>query len=83
MPAFMYLVIATFSVPERIGTTPQSLLWLLPLTAAIAVIYKTTKLPEMKLVPFIKESTVLFGSIVVFITLTALALYAVAFFIAM
>ncbi len=77
------MVIATFSVPEGIGTTPQSLLWLLPLTAAITVIYKTTKLPEMKLVPFIKESAVLFGSIVVFITLTALALYAVAFFIAM
>jgi hypothetical protein len=83
MPAFTYLVIATFTVPERIGTTPQSLLWLLPLTAAITVVYKTTKLPEMKLVPFIKESAVLFGSIVVFIILTALALYAVSFFIAM
>ena len=83
MPPLIYLAIATFTVPKRIGTTPQSLLWLLPLTAAIAVVYKTTKVPDIKLFNFVKESAVLFGSIVVFITLTALALYAVAFFIAM
>jgi len=71
-------VMATFRAPENIGTNPQSMLWLLPLTAAIAVVYKATKLPKITAVNFIKEVAVLFGSIIVFIAITALALYALA-----
>ncbi len=72
------LVMATFAVPEKITTDPQSMLWLLPLVAAIAVVYKATKLPEIKAANFIKEAVVLFGSIVVFMFVTALILYAIA-----
>ena len=57
------LPIATFTSPEQIGTTPTLILWVIPLAAAIAVIYKVTKLPEIKVIDFIKETFVLFGSI--------------------
>jgi hypothetical protein len=69
---------ASFTIPEQISTTPQSMLWLLPLVAAISIVYKATKLPEIKAANFIKESVLLFGSIVVFMFVTALILYAVA-----
>jgi len=69
---------ATFTIPEKIGTDPQSMLWLLPLVAAIAVVYKATKLPEIKAANFLKEAVILSGSIVVFMFVTALILYAIA-----
>ncbi len=74
-------VMATFTIPEKIGTDPQSMLWLLPLVAAIAVVYKATKLPEIKAANFIKEAVVLFGSIVIFMIITALVLCASAWLI--
>jgi hypothetical protein len=63
--------------PEQVATNPQSMLWLLPLTAAIAAVYKATKLPEIKLGSFVKETVLLFGSIVGFVIIAAVALYAV------
>lgn len=74
-------VIATFTSPEDIGTNPQSMLWLLPLTAAIAVVYKATKLPTITAGKFIKEAAALFGSIIIFMVITALALYALIWLI--
>ena len=75
------IVIATFTIPEKIGATPQSMLWLLPLVASIAVVYKATKLPEIKAANFLKEAFVLFGSIIVFMFITALVLCIFAWFI--
>jgi len=72
---------ATFTVPEKITTDPQSMLWLLPLVAAIAIVYKATKLPEIKIANFLKESVLLFGSIVIFMFVTALVLYSIAWLI--
>jgi len=72
---------ASFALPERIGTEPKSLLWLLPLAAAITVVYKATKLPEITLGNFIKETIVLFGSMVVFVIAIALGLYVFAWLI--
>ena len=77
------LVIASFTVPEQIRTNPQSILWLLPLAAAIAVVYKATKLSTITVGVFLKEAAILFGSIIVFIVITALALYALAWLIAL
>jgi hypothetical protein len=74
-------VMAAFTAPEHVQTNPQSMLWLLPLVAAIAVAYKATKLPNITAVVFIKETAILFGSIVVFIIITALVLYALAWLI--
>ena len=78
MSVEVFSVIATFTAPEEIGTTPQSMLWLLPLAAAIVVVYKATKLPKITAGNFIKETAALFGSVIVFIIITALALYALA-----
>jgi len=76
-------VMATFTAPEQIGADPQSMLWLLPLAAAIAVTYKATKLPTITAAVFLKEAAVLFGSIVVFIIITALVLFALTWLIAL
>ena len=67
-------ILASFTVPERITVDPKSMLLLLPLVAAIAIVYKATKIPTIKPVHFIKESAILFGSIVVFMAVTALVL---------
>ncbi len=75
------LVMATFAIPEKITTDPQSMLWLLPLVASIAIVYKATKLPEIKIANFLKESVLLFGSIVIFMFVTALILYSIAWLI--
>jgi hypothetical protein len=57
------------------------MLWLLPLAASIAIAYKATKLPTITAGNFIKEAAILFGSIVVSIIITGLALYALAWLI--
>ena len=75
------VVIASFTAPEEIGTNPSSMLWLLPLAASIAIAYKATKLPTITAGNFIKEAAILFGSIVVSMIVTALALYALAWLI--
>jgi len=81
MPTIAAFVLATFTIPENIGVTPNSMLWLLPLVAAISVVYKTTKLPKIKFVHFLKESVILFGSIVIFMAITALVLVAFAWLV--
>jgi len=76
-----FVVIASFTAPEEIGTNPSSMLWLLPLAASIAIAYKATKLPTIKAGNFIKEAAILFGSIVVSMIITGLALYVLAWLI--
>lgn len=70
-------IIASFSQPINIGVNQQSMLWLLPLVAAISIVYKTTKIENIKFFSFLKEVVVLFGSIVVFMIITAITLYAI------
>jgi hypothetical protein len=81
MLAIVTFMLANFTVPRRITVDPQSMLWLLPLVAAVAIVYKATKVPKIKAAHFIKEVAVLFGSIVVFMAITALVLYALAWVI--
>ncbi len=75
------LLMATFTTPEGLGTNPRSLLWLLPLAAAIAVVYKATKVSKITARNFLKETLTLFGSIAVFIIVTAMGLHALAWLI--
>jgi hypothetical protein len=75
------LMIASFTVPEKIDVNSQSMLWLLPLIAAIAIVYKATKMPKIKALNFCKEAAILFGSIVVFMAITAVALCVLAWLI--
>jgi len=83
MPQITVLVLATFATPQQIGPHPQSMLWLLPLLAAIAVTYKATKISKITAKLFIKEAAVLFLSITAFITITILVLYALVWLIAL
>jgi len=74
-------IMASFTVPEKIHVNPQSMLWLLPLVAAIAVVYKATKFTKIKTVSFLKEVVILCGSIVIFMVITAIVLCALAWLI--
>ncbi len=75
------MLLATFLTPERIETTAFSLLWVLPLVASISIVYKATKVNKLELIPFAKETSILFGSIVVFLAVAAIVLCLIAWFI--
>ena len=75
MLAETVFILASFTAPEQIGTTPQSTLWLLPLVAAIVIGYKVTKVPKITFGNFVKEISVLFGTIVVFMAMGWLNCY--------
>ncbi|MFA5240553.1 MAG: hypothetical protein WC476_12720 [Phycisphaerae bacterium] len=77
----IFITIATFTSPEQICPNPQAMLWVLPVTAAIALVYKATKMPKFTTGAFLKEAAILFGSIVAFLIITAAALFAVAWLI--
>ena len=64
-------------VPMDIGTTAKGLLLALPLIAVIAIVYKAIKVDELKLVSFLKEVFLLFGSILVFMIVTAVVLFVI------
>jgi len=53
-------LLASFTSPIHIGTDPASMLWMFPLLAAIAIIYKTTKMRVLFWGRFIREVLVLF-----------------------
>ena len=74
-------MIANFTTPEKIGVTPQSLLWLLPLSAAIVIVYKATKVPKIRVRSFIRDSAVLLGSILVFMFVAAMTLLVLSRFV--
>jgi hypothetical protein len=71
-------ILLTFTTPENISATPAAMLWLIPLTASIAVVYKATKVRRIELVPFFREAAVLFVSILVFIVIAAIVLCMIA-----
>ena len=53
-------IIANFTNPMDISITPLSLLWVLPLIAAISLIYKATKLRVIIWRKMLRETTILF-----------------------
>ncbi len=81
MTTLLISLLGSFTTPMRISTDPASILWLLPLVATIAIVYKTTKVGSMRLWSFTRETAALFGSILVFIVAAALILYGVAWIV--
>jgi hypothetical protein len=69
--------LAGFMAPVYIGTTPKAFLLALPLLAVIAVVYKAIKMEKIEFMPFVRESFLLFGSILVFMIVTAAVIFAV------
>ncbi len=70
-------LLASFTQPVHIDTSPGSLLWIIPLTASIAIVYKATKVNHIDGKQFPREVLALFGSILAFILIAALVLVAV------
>ena len=56
----MLEMLASFASPIHIGTDPASMLWMFPLLAAIAIIYKVTKMRAFFYLQFIREVALLF-----------------------
>ncbi len=71
-------MLASFTTPMHIGTDPISMLWLAPLVVTISIVYKATKVARIQAWPFAKETAALCGSILVFIVVAAVILYALA-----
>jgi hypothetical protein len=67
-------ILATFVQPENIATAPAFMLWMFPLLAAIAVIYKTTKLRAILWNTFVRETLILFGVLSGFMILAIIVL---------
>lgn len=59
----MTTLLASFSSPIHIGTDPASMLWMFPLLAAIAIVYKTTKMRVLFWRRFIREVLILFATL--------------------
>ena len=73
----IFFILASFVSPIEVNVDPKSMLWMLPLAAAIAVVYKATKLPEIAPVALVKQSVILFGSIVAMMIIAAIVLYGI------
>ncbi len=67
-------LLASFTSPIHIGTDPASMLWMFPLLAAIAIIYKTTKMRVLFWGRFIRETLILFITLSAFMTAAVVVL---------
>jgi hypothetical protein len=74
MPTAFCDILASFTQPENIATAWPFMLWMFPLLAAIAVIYKATKLRAILWKIFIRETLVLFGVLSGFMVLAVVVL---------
>ncbi len=81
MTAEFWVVQASFTTPIQIDTTAASMLWLLPLVASIAIVYKATKVHAIRWKSFLRESAVLFGSIIVFIVAATFVIQAISWLV--
>jgi hypothetical protein len=81
MTTLTFTLLASFTFPMQLDTNAASMLWLLPLVVAIAVVYKATKVSRIRPAAFAKETALLIGSILVFITVAAMVLYGVAWLV--
>ena len=71
----MINILASFTSPLEIGTDPASILWMFPLLASVAIIYKATRMKVIFPLKFIKDVLVLFITMSVLMILAGLTLY--------
>lgn len=81
MPELYAFMLGGFRAPLDIGTTPLSMLWMFPLLASIAVVYKTTRLRVLFLKPLLLESLILFLTLSGFMILAGIVLNLVVWLI--
>ncbi|MHC5060452.1 MAG: hypothetical protein ACYTFK_05140 [Planctomycetota bacterium] len=68
-------LLANFTAPEYIGNDARGLLWIFPLLASVAIIYKTTKMRVLFLKRFFKETVILFCTLSIVMVLVAVTLH--------
>ena len=67
-------ILAAFTTPIEIGTTPASMLWMFPLLAAIALVYKATKMRVLFTKKYLIQSLLLFLSVSGFMIMAIIVL---------
>ena len=67
-------ILAAFTAPIEIGTTPGSMLWMFPLIAAIALVYKATKMRVLFVKKYLLQSLLLFITISGFMIMAIIVL---------
>ena len=72
--AEMHLFLASFTAPMEVGTTAAAMLWMFPLLAAIALVYKATKMRVLFTKKYLIESLLLFLSVSGFMILAIVVL---------
>ena len=77
----IYNIAAAFTAPEQIGVDPKMMLWMFPLLASMAIVYKATKLRVIFLGKFFKEAAILFCTLSVFMVILGIALHIVVRFL--
>ena len=76
--AKMLDMLASFTGPIEISNGPAMFAWLAPLVAVIAMVYKAIKMPDpFPVYKYIRDVVILFFTIIIFMALIALALYAI------
>ena len=70
----LFALLASFTHPIEIGTTPASVLWMFPLLASISIVYKATKIRVLFWNRFLRETVVLIITVSLFMVVTAIAL---------
>ena len=71
-------IMALSQYPMAIPTTPASLLWAVPVSIGIAVVYKAVKLEKFTWPIFAKEVTLLVATIISVLILTGVGLILLA-----
>ena len=67
-------ILASFTGPIEIGTTASSMLWMFPLIAAIALVYKATKMRVLFVRKYLLQSLLLFLSVSAFMVMAIIVL---------
>ncbi len=67
-------ILAAFTAPIEIGTTPSSMLWMFPMLAAIALVYKATKMRVIFTKKYLMQSLLLFLSVSGFMIMAIIVL---------
>ena len=68
-------LLAGFTAPLEVGHSVKSLIWLLPLSLTISIIYKVINLNKITTANFIKQVAVSFISIIVVVALAIVGLH--------
>ncbi|MDH4201724.1 MAG: hypothetical protein OEV87_02390 [Phycisphaerae bacterium] len=69
-----FSILASFTAPIEIGTTPASMLWMFPLLAAVSLVYKATKMRVLLTRKYLLESLLLFLSVSGFMIMAIIVL---------